>query len=53
MSAIANTHPDFSLRQDFRQKGTISNMAQSVNDPQGRLWTTSLALASILLTASM
>ncbi|CAK9097155.1 unnamed protein product [Durusdinium trenchii] len=39
--------------KDFRQKGTISNMAQSVNDPQGRLWTTSLALASILLTASM
>lgn len=39
--------------KDFRQKGTISNMAQSVQEPQGRLWTTSLALASILLTASM
>eukprot|EP00434_Breviolum_minutum_P001105 symbB.v1.2.000966.t1/scaffold39.1/size394969/10 len=39
--------------KDFRQKGTISNMAQSVVSPQGRLWTTSLALASILLTASM
>lgn len=39
--------------KDFRQKGIISNMAQSVNEPQGRLWTTSLGLAAILLTASM
>eukprot|EP00931_Biecheleriopsis_adriatica_P109802 TRINITY_DN8405_c0_g1_i1.p1 TRINITY_DN8405_c0_g1~~TRINITY_DN8405_c0_g1_i1.p1 ORF type:complete len:408 (-),score=62.46 TRINITY_DN8405_c0_g1_i1:114-1337(-) len=42
-----------SLPEDFRQKGTISNVTQNVLRPEGRLWTTSLGFGSVLLIISM
>ncbi|CAJ1327588.1 unnamed protein product [Effrenium voratum] len=49
---IATVNPE-QAPADFKQKGTLSNMAQDVQQAQGRLWTTSLGLASILLCVSM
>lgn len=38
---------------DFMQKGTLSNVAQDVTTPHGRLWTTALFIAPVLLITSM
>ena len=36
------------LPYDFLQKGTVSNVAQDVATPKGRLWTAALSIASLL-----
>ncbi|CAE7540314.1 mcfH, partial [Symbiodinium pilosum] len=38
---------------DFYQKATLSNITQDMQKPQGRLWSTALGLASVLLVVSM
>lgn len=38
---------------DFYQKGTLSNLAQDINTPHGRLWATALIVCSMLLLFSM
>ena len=40
------------LPYDFLQKGTVSNVAQDVATPKGRLWTAALSIASLLHLAS-
>ena len=39
--------------KDFYQKATLSNITQDMQKPQGRLWSTALGLASVLLVVSM
>lgn len=41
------------LPHDFYQKGTLSNIAQDVSSPHGRLWATALIVASVVLFVSM
>ena len=53
-TVIATLEPDAgSVPKDFLQKATLSNMAQDMTQPQGRLWSTALGLASVLSVVSM
>lgn len=53
-TVIATLEPDAqSVPRDFLQKATLSNMTQDMTQPQGRLWSTALGLASVLSVISM
>ena len=53
-TVIATLEPDArGVPKDFLQKATLSNMAQDMTQPQGRLWSTALGLASVLMVVSM
>ncbi|CAE7483893.1 mcfH [Symbiodinium microadriaticum] len=53
-TVLATLEPDAqSVPRDFLQKATLSNMTQDMTQPQGRLWSTALGLASVLSVISM
>jgi len=51
-SVITTCDPDL-VPKDFKQKATLSNVAQDISTPHGRLWTTFLVSAAIMLLVSM